>query len=82
MPSHFGVFLADEEKVEKPKPKKRVAISDTKSPQKEAKDISKRTAKRRAIRNWQRAKAAVQRKVTKDMLGPQRRSVSMSSDLQ
>ena len=32
-----------------------------------------RQANRRALQNWRRAKAAVTRKITEDMLGPQRR---------
>ena len=36
-------------------------------------DPAKRPSHRRAVRNWRRAKAAAQRKVTKEMLGPKRR---------
>lgn len=68
--------MLDEDKTLKRKGKKGRHIKFDGSatpPPRLPKEPSKRSSRKRAIRNWHRARAAAQRKVTKDMLGPQRR---------
>ena len=72
---YISSFADDSKKRSK---KRRGSSEGHRTPPKHPKDASRRASHRRAVKNWHRAKAAAQRKVTKDMLGPQRRQALLS----